>query len=329
MRASGFLVPANTVTSHSASGLLHRLRDGCDNGSPATCVHDSDTIMAIFCILLTLVVCAFIAVLRFRDAGEEKVTPLCPKMVVTGPSITFKFAMDPQAEKVEVFNYDNPEEVIAKVCMDWPDPTRDCASGITSTGRLQNGSGMTLATVVARNTAVSGQALALCRSGCEIFGFVEPDTPMRYHVKHRTGVHLLTLVGDFSKGRIDGVNPAGTVVFSAKDEEGFCVGTVSQHVDAGLVICCVLAAHIHRFLQSTRWPLSPPPMTIPPMRTQAVMPPPPTATKEPDAAREPAAANEGVLLADPAEAASARFTEPAASEAFSALDEGDTPYGPN
>merc|ERR1719238_1101489 len=103
--------------------------------------------------------------------------------------------------------------------MDWPDPMRDCTSGITSTARLLNAAGMTLATVVARNTAVNGQALALCRSGCEIFGFVEPDANMRYHVKHRTGVHLLTLVGDFGQGRIEAINPSGASVFSATQDE--------------------------------------------------------------------------------------------------------------
>jgi len=60
----------------------------------------------------------------------------------------------------------------------------------------------------------------------------------------------LTLVGDFSTWHVDGVNPAGAVVFSAKKENGCVVGKVQQHVDAGLLICCVLAAHIHRVLHN-------------------------------------------------------------------------------
>jgi len=197
----------------------------------------------------------------FREDKEEQVTPLCPQLVVRDAFLTFKIALDPLAEKLEVLSDKDPTSLIAKVAMDWPDPFRPCASGIASTARLQNAAGMNLATVVARNVAVSGQALALCRSGCEIFGFVEPDSNMRYHVRHRTGVHLLTLVGDFATWQVDGVNPAGAVVFSAKKEGDFCVGKVLQHVDAGLIICCVIAAHIHRVLSSSH----PPSLGVQPM----------------------------------------------------------------
>merc|ERR1740117_2186254 len=231
---------------HDALSFLQGVSGLCDEG--VECQKDQATILTILLFLIISLMLIFIAFFFFREDKEEQVTPLCPQLVVKDSTLTFKIALDPTAEKLEVISNSDPRNVIAKVAMDWPDPFRPCASGIASTARLQNSAGMSLATVVARNVAVSGQALALCRSGCEIFGFVESDGPMRYHVRHRTGVHLLTLVGDFSTWHVDGVNPAGAVVFSAKKENGCVVGKVQQHVDAGLLICCVLAAHIHRVL---------------------------------------------------------------------------------
>jgi len=250
--AGGFLAPHKSSKRKVDFGLHDALMmvqkaSRCEAG--LECQKDQATILAILSLLIILLMLIFAAFFFFREDKEEQVTPLCPQLVVRDSALTFKIALDPLAEKLEVLDHKDDSQCIAKVAMDWPDPFRPCASGIASTARLQNSAGMNLATVVARNVAVSGQALALCRSGCEIFGFVEPDTAMRYHVRHRTGVHLLTLVGDFSTWHVDGVNPAGAVVFSAKKEGNFCVGKVQQHVDAGLLICCIVAAHIHRVLQ--------------------------------------------------------------------------------
>lgn len=260
MRAREFLAPTEIrVIDHrlSHSTVDFGMRDAlllaqqvtgvCDDTSE--CHKDKATIEVIFSLLVVAIFLVFLAFYFFREDKEEQVTPLCPQLIVRDSALTFRILLDPMVEKLEVFSHTDPSQVIAKVAMDWPDPFRPCASGIASTARLQNMLGMNLATVVARNVAVSGQALALCRSGCEIFGFVEPDTPVRYHVRHRTGVHLLSIIGDFSTWNIDAVNPAGATVFSAKKEGDFVVGTVSQHVDAGLLICCVIAAHIHRVLQ--------------------------------------------------------------------------------
>jgi len=258
----GFLAPAEIHVIHNkisqsnvdwgmrdALQLVQQVIGACDQGYG--CKEDRGTILVILFFLTISILTIVTTFFFFREDKEEQVTPLCPQLVVKDSFLTFKIALDPLAEKLEVITNDKDgnHKTIAKVAMDWPDPFRPCASGIASTARLQNTSGLNLATVVARNVAVSGQALALCRSGCEIFGFVEPDTPLRYQVKHRTGVHLLTIAGDFSTWNVDGVNPAGAVVFSAKQEGNFCVGKVQQHVDAGLVICCIIAAHIHRVLQ--------------------------------------------------------------------------------
>jgi hypothetical protein len=248
-----------TIAIHSrirqALQLLQTVGGRCSN--QRECKRESEIILFITCTLLLLIICIFTAFFFFREDKEEQVTPLCPQMVVRESSMVFKLSWALRAEKIDVCSAEDPSKVLAKVAMDWPDPFRPCASGIASTARLMNMAGMNMATVVARNCAVSGQALALCRHGCEIFGFVEPDTSMRYHVKHRTGVHLLTLVGDFANWNVDGVNPAGAVVFTAKKENGHIVGRVTQYVDAGLMICCVIAAEVHRALQQ------PPPLEGP------------------------------------------------------------------
>lgn len=275
MRAAGFLAPTDIHVIHNLSRstvdwgvrdalrLLQQVTGMCNRGEE--CQKDQAAILAVVSILTGLILMILVAFYFFRDDKEEQVTPLCPQLVVRGSSLTFKIALDPLAEKLEVLDNTDPSQFIAKVAMDWPDPFRPCASGIASTARLQNSAGMNLATVVARNVAVSGQALALCRSGCEIFGFVEPDTPNRYHVRHRTGVHLLTLSGDFSTWQVEGINPAGALVFSARKENGFCVGKIQQHVDAGLLICCVIAAHVHRVLQQPPHGVQPVPKPFAPM----------------------------------------------------------------
>jgi hypothetical protein len=222
---------------------LHR----CHN--QPECDGEGRLILITTCSLLLLIMSIFTAFFFFREDKEEQVTPLCPQLVVREGSMNFKIALDRTTEKCEIVIAEDPSKCVAKLAMDWPDPFRPCASGIASTARLMNTAGMNMATVVARNCAVSGQALALCRHGCEIFGFIEPDTAMRYHVKHRTGVHLLTLVGDFATWKVDGVNPAGAVVFQTRMEDGCIIGKVHQNVDAGLMICCVVAATVHRILQ--------------------------------------------------------------------------------
>lgn len=273
---SGFLAPRESShvipNEFSESTVDFGLRDAlqlvqqmsgiCDTGFE--CQQDKDTILIVLSVLIICIGLVCLAFFFFREDKEEQVTPLCPQLLVRDSSFTFKIGLDSKAEKLDVLDDKDASHVIAQVAMDWPDPFRTCASGIASTARLQNSSGMNLATVVARNVAVSGQAIALCRSGCEIFGFVEPDTPTRYHVRHRTGAHLLTLIGDFSTWDVQGVNAAGATVFSAKQEDGFCVGQVQQHVDLGLCLSCVIAVHIHRFMQQPAqgMPVSSPPPNV-------------------------------------------------------------------
>jgi hypothetical protein len=216
-------------------------------------------VLITLCTTIVLVICAFTF---FREDKEEQITPLCPQLVVKDAKKVFKLPLGTQAENLDVT--DEKGQILCKVSMDWPDPFRGSPHGVAATVRLHKRE-ETLATVVARNVAVVGQGLALCRTGCEIFGFVEPDGD-RYHVRHRTGVHLLTLYGDFDK-TIEGLNPVGSKVCTVENINGECVGEVVQHVDAGLVICALMATHVHRRLTVNvppPWPatgLRPMPMT--------------------------------------------------------------------
>lgn len=225
------------------------LQDGsklCDG--TLDCRLESIHLMMLLCSLcvgIVAVVCAFTFI---REDKEEQITPLCPQLVVRNTDLKFQIPLDGQGGTFDVTCVDEPQDLICKVAMDWTDPFKTGTSGVAATVRLQNAMDFTVATVVARNVAVVGQSLALCRAGCEIFGFVEPDGDHRYLVRHRTGVHLLTLIGDFETGNIDGLNPVGAKVCTVHRVGGATQGRVLQHVDAGLVIASLLATRVHRLL---------------------------------------------------------------------------------
>mmetsp|Transcript_96160 Transcript_96160/g.206309 ORF Transcript_96160/g.206309 Transcript_96160/m.206309 type:complete len:358 (-) Transcript_96160:104-1177(-) len=266
----GFL-RSNLSESLNATGSWLQTNKICGNVLWDPCrteaIHAYVVIIAL-CVTIVLMFCAFYF---FREDKEEQITPLSPQLVVHGGDLKFSLPLDEKIDFMEVGDKDG--EPMCKVVMDWPDPFRPGASGVTATVRLQSMQDQTLATVVARSLAVIGQGLALCRAGCEIFGFVEADGMQRYYVRHRTGVHLLTLTGDFDNVDIVGVNPVGSKVCSLKKENGVCKGSILQHVDAGLVICALLATSVHRRLHSNSHPsaserersYSPVPITAPPV----------------------------------------------------------------
>lgn len=226
------------------------------------CSAESAKIMVLFislCATIAIVICAFNF---FREDREEQITPLCPQLVVKDTELKFSLPALPLFSQGESTNnmevHDNKKSCVCKISMDWPDPFRGSPHGVAATVRLHK-SDMTLATIVARNVAVMGQGLALCRTGCEIFGFVEPEGN-KYIVRHRTGVHLLTLIGSFGPDTsqdpkdqqdiwdIEGFNPVGSKVCSMKKVGDECVGKVTQHVDAGLILCAIMATYVHRRL---------------------------------------------------------------------------------
>merc|ERR1719296_34591 len=220
--------------------------------------------------LCTAIALILVAFAFFREDKEEQITPLCPQLVVREPELGITFPWD--AEHPDFDIKDAKGKIRAKVVFDWTDPFRTSTRGVAATVRLLSDQDVTLATVVARHMASHGQGLALCRGQCEIFGFVEPSEqyPKReYTVRHRSGVHLLTLGGQFSVLNVDGTNAAGTRVCSFGRREEGMHGRVTQHVDIGLVICSLLAAYVHRKLTAAP-PLECAPPSGPPASGSAV-----------------------------------------------------------
>eukprot|EP00933_Yihiella_yeosuensis_P074974 TRINITY_DN8408_c0_g1_i1.p1 TRINITY_DN8408_c0_g1~~TRINITY_DN8408_c0_g1_i1.p1 ORF type:complete len:326 (+),score=34.45 TRINITY_DN8408_c0_g1_i1:131-1108(+) len=220
------------------------------------CGVESLHVILLLTFLIVTLLLIILAFAFFREDKEEQITPLCPQLVLRESDLHFKMPFDSKDDNFPVTYLDGG--ILVKVASDWPDPFRSGTCGVSATVRMQNKDDVTLATVVARNLAMVGQGLALCRAGCDSFGYVEPDGPQMYHVRHRTGVHLLTLMGNFggpSGGPcdIDGVNPVGSKVCSLKKEPegGLCSGWILQHFDAGLVISSLLAVHVHRRLTAS------------------------------------------------------------------------------
>mmetsp|Transcript_12285 Transcript_12285/g.23857 ORF Transcript_12285/g.23857 Transcript_12285/m.23857 type:complete len:356 (+) Transcript_12285:91-1158(+) len=253
--ASAMTAPSALDHGHFHAGgfsgiawLFQMSSSGCTSHDPELC--RAETIHAILLlsflsVSIIMIICAFVF---FREDKEEQITPLCPALVVKDEEINFTMPLGSSEDNnMTVLNLGNGQP-ICKVLMDWPDPFRPGGQGVVATVRLQNNLDLPLATVVARSVAVVGHGLALCRAGCEIFGFVEPEGPGRYSIRHRTGVHLLTLAGDFASLDIEGINPVGSKVCWFKKVQTGCQGRALQHVDAGLVLCSLLATHVHRQL---------------------------------------------------------------------------------
>jgi len=287
----------------TTSGLLQS--SACAVNDDA-CAYEKIRVLLVLGFLtsaLTSVLCAFAF---FRDDKEEHINPLCPQLVVKESDVWFQLPLDdPSVDNMEVA--DLQDRCLCKIAMDWPDPFRPGASGVAATVRLQNNLNFTLATVVARNVAVIGQGLALCRSGCEIFGFVEPDGPCKYVVRHRMGLHLMTLVGDFAAPDIEGISPAGAKVFWVQQQGKRCQGKVLQHVDMGLVICAVLATRVHRRLTRAE-PLPAPAPRLEAVEEESSNPANPIAAQPPTVAEDEAAldknAAEGTKVVGAADAES-------------------------
>lgn len=228
------------------------LQFGCEGADIDSCRIESLHALLLLVGLCTTIVFILCAFAFFREDKEEQITPLCPQLMVHEASLEFTLPLDSKAEMMTIDDLSG--KPMCKVAMDYPDPFRPGSSGVAATVRLQSIQDVTLATVVARNVAVLGQGLALCRAGCEIFGFVEPEGQNRYFVRHRTGVHLLTLCGDFDNMDVEGINPVGSKVCWFKQKGDSCQGQVLQHVDAGLVLCSLLATRVHRRLSAASVP---------------------------------------------------------------------------
>lgn len=227
--------------------------------------HDPCKTENIHAIILLILLCATIlaVVCTFGFINEDKeddITPLSPQLLVKEEDLFFTMPIDVYDDKMSILNTRTGDE-LCHVIIDWPSTTRESSTVIANV-KLLGVNDYVLATVVARNTHVAAQSFALCRQGCEIFGFVEPDGPQQYHVRHRTGGHLLTLTGDFGPTTtsvyIEGTNSMGShVCWVTKNGNSQCVGRVLQNVDAGLVVASLLATYVHRRLSTGAQQLAP------------------------------------------------------------------------
>jgi len=258
--------------------LLQEANQICDPELDPHCGSERTKILILLITLSATIIIVGCMFNFFREDREEQLTPLCPQMIVQKDELKFRFQPPPltvQASADSPHNLDVLDvegKVHCKISMDWPDPFRGSPHGVAATVRLTQKES-TLATIVARNVAVCGQGIALCRTGCEIFGFVEPAEGNRYFVRHRTGVHLLTLIGGGFPGNLDdwdieGYNPAGSkvcILKKNKEDPSECVGKVMQHVDAGLILCALMAIYVHRRLSQ---PVQAPPRALSPQPGQ-------------------------------------------------------------
>lgn len=219
----------------------------CGALDSSSCQPERLHVILLVCVLCLGLVFVSCLLAFLRDDREDHITPLSPQFIVKCESLGFRMPADPSREtSFDVTGLSG--EVLCRVFVDWPDT--EGLNGVTATLRVQSLLDMTVATIVARSVAVVGQSLALCRAGCEIFGFVEVDDAENlYTTRHRTGLPLLTLRDDPESTDLELHNSAGIPVSTLRREGDQCVGQVYEEVDFGLVLCTLLASRVHQWLQ--------------------------------------------------------------------------------
>lgn len=233
--------------------LLQESSFVCGPGSDEPDCHTENAHILFLVVMLCLGICSTFGIfVTMRDDKEEQLTPLSPQLIVKDPQLHFRVALDDESDFFEVL--DSHDEIVCKAVLDWPDPLKTSGiSCVTATVRLQNSRGTTLATVVARSGAPDGQTYALCRTSCEVFGFVEADPvdPNFYTVRHRSGVELLELRGEFDTQSmsVSVVSCSGIEVCTVRRVGDICYGTMLEYVDAGMVLCALFATHVHRQIE--------------------------------------------------------------------------------
>jgi hypothetical protein len=220
-------------------------------GNPSSCSTEALHILMLFGFLSISILLVITSFAFFREDKEEQITPLCPQLLVKNTEL--KMGLPLALDAMDGWTVtDDTGKFVCKIILDWPDPFRQGnQSGTAATIRIMNQFEGTFATVFYRSPQAAGQSIALCRAGCEIFGFVEVEGTERITVRHVKRVGILTLKGDFIEGDVVGVNPVGTEVCSFKrcNDEDVIQCQVLQHVDAGLVLCAFLAGRLQRLLQ--------------------------------------------------------------------------------
>jgi len=254
---ASLLQEGSAVVSSAATSVVSAT--GCRQGDTSDWCKVENLHVTVLVVFLSVAIFTVICIWsNIREDKEETITPLCPQLIVkTSKAQRIRLVLDASETGTEVVDADT-DNFICRVILDWPDPLRPGFTGVAATVRIQDRQDKTLATIVARSVAVQGQGICVCRQGCEIFGFVEPDEKQkdRYNVCHRSTVQLLSLEGDLDSdvSTVRMMNSGGMPVCTIKKIGSICEGEVEQHTDAGLIICTLFAAHVHRQLLAKEMP---------------------------------------------------------------------------
>lgn len=202
-----------------------------------SCVAEKVQVITLVSVLFLTIVFVLIIFRNLREEKEERITPLCPQLIVKSVDITLGMQLDEDS-----FDVTEPSgDKFCKVILDWP----TTAVGIVGTVRLQSVHGVPLVTVVVRS-GYAGQNMAICRgSGREMFGFIEA-TRDKFFVQHRTNTELLTLSEDPETNEMSVYNPVGGRVCTANMKNGEMLVNIIQHVDAGLALASIIATRVQR-----------------------------------------------------------------------------------
>eukprot|EP00929_Paragymnodinium_shiwhaense_P015453 TRINITY_DN123549_c0_g1_i1.p2 TRINITY_DN123549_c0_g1~~TRINITY_DN123549_c0_g1_i1.p2 ORF type:complete len:369 (-),score=93.22 TRINITY_DN123549_c0_g1_i1:61-1167(-) len=203
--------------------------------------------------LLTALFAVFCMLSHIHEDRTELLMPLAPGLLVKQPVLLFRMPLDsPDMDSFEVL--DKGDQVLCKVTMSWADPFRKEPNDMLGVAYVHDSRDIALGMVVAKGgkTPGSGVQIGIRRVLTENFAKIDVAGPKLLHVRHRTNAMLLTLLGDFTPDAtdIEGLNEGGTKVFSMRRLGDECMCKVMQNVDAGLVICSVLGARMHRRLTS-------------------------------------------------------------------------------
>lgn len=201
------------------------------------------TVLTVF-----IIVAAFLNIF-IKEEVDDQITPLCPSLLSSTERV-LKWNMM-QMETEDTFEvHDEEGSIVCRVSLEWPKFDKDDITvetfDVLAKASLHTSSGIPLAMVVAPRHAFAGDEFRLCRASGEVWGFVEPEREEKYHVRHRLcDLHLMTLTGSFET-YVDALNPAKALVCRLQVKDGECHCKVFEAVDAGLVICVLLATRMHR-----------------------------------------------------------------------------------
>jgi hypothetical protein len=218
---------------------------------PDECRAEGIKALALFIALSITIVTVLCMFAFFREDKEEQITPLSPQMIVKDEDKAFTLTLTSAVS--QMLMTDTSGKVFLRASVDYPDPDRPQASGVAARAGIKDDRDVMVATVLARRSGPH-LSIVICRASYDIFGFPEqdqdPDARGTYKVRHKTGLDLLFLSGNFDTMQVEGKAPAGTTIcrFGRRQEDSEVTGSVLQGYDVGLVFAALLGVKIHHRL---------------------------------------------------------------------------------